>query len=125
MNKKEMIIQNISDSIDTKKKILQDEEFIEKIEKVADVCVDAYLSGNKLLMCGNGGSASDAQHMAGELVGRYMMERKGIPAVALNANTTILTALGNDYDYDSVYEKQVTALGREGDVIFAISTSGN
>lgn len=117
MNKKEMIIQNISDSIDTKKKILQDEEFIEKIEKVADVCVDAYLSGNKLLMCGNGGSASDAQHMAGELVGRYMMERKGIPAVALNANTTILTALGNDYDYDSVYEKQVTALGREGDVI--------
>ena len=99
MNKKEMIIQNISDSIDTKKKILQDEEFIEKIENVADVCVDAYLSGNKLLMCGNGGSASDAQHMAGELVGRYMMERKGIPAVALNANTTILTALGNDYDY--------------------------
>ena len=76
MNKKEMIIQNISDSIDTKKKILQDEEFIEKIENVADVCVDAYLSGNKLLMCGNGGSASDAQHMAGELVGRYMMERK-------------------------------------------------
>ena len=125
MNKREMIIQNINDSIDTKKKLLQDEEFIEKIEKVADVCVDAYLSGNKLLMCGNGGSASDAQHMAGELVGRYMMERKGIPAIALNANTTILTALGNDYDYDAVYEKQVTALGNEGDVIFAISTSGN
>ena len=120
-----MIKENIIQSIEVKEKILQDELFLERIEKVAEECIAAYQHGNKLLICGNGGSASDAQHMAGELVGRYLLERKGIPAIALNANTTVLTALGNDYSYEEVYAKQVAALGSAGDILISISTSGN
>ncbi len=122
---KEYIVDNIKESLDAKKRILENEGLISTIEKVAEACVEAYISGHKVLACGNGGSASDALHMVGELVGRYKMERRGIAAVALNSNVAVMTALGNDYDYDSIYAKQVIALGNSGDVLFAISTSGN
>lgn len=122
---KEYILQNIQESLDAKAKLLQDERLMGLIEKVAQICIEAYKKGNKILVCGNGGSASDAQHMTGELVGRYKIERAGIPAISLNANTAVMTALGNDYDYDSVFAKQVKALGVKEDVLFAISTSGN
>ncbi len=110
---KEYIRSNIEESISTKKKLLADESLLSVVEEVSRICIDAYEKGNKIMVCGNGGSASDAQHMAGELVGRYKMERAGIPAIALNANTTVMTALGNDYDYKSIFAKQVAALGKK------------
>lgn len=122
---KEYIRSNIEESINTKKKLLADDSLLSVVDEVSRICIDAYERGNKIMICGNGGSASDALHMAGELVGRYKMERAGIPAIALNANTTVMTALGNDYDYESIFAKQVTALGNKGDILFVISTSGN
>lgn len=119
------IRENIQESVMAKEKLLRDEMLIKTIEQVAQVCISAYQRGNKLLMCGNGGSASDALHMAGELVGRYQMERTGITAVALNANPTVMTAIANDYEFDNIFAKQVVALGKKGDVLFGISTSGN
>lgn len=116
---------NISESVDAKKRLLENDKLLAVIEKVAGECIEAYKRGNKILVCGNGGSASDAQHMVGELVGRYKLERFGIPAVALNSNVAVMTAIGNDYDYDSIYSKQVKAMGNPGDIFFGISTSGN
>ena len=121
----EYIRANIEEGIAVKEKLLRDEALLETVGKVAQLCVDAYQRGNKIMVCGNGGSASDALHMAGELVGRYQMERRGVSAIALNANMAVLTALSNDYEYKSVFSKQVVALGKEGDVLFGISTSGN
>lgn len=122
---KEYIKNNIGESIEAKKKLLNDDRLLMVIEEVSRICIEAYEKGNKIMVCGNGGSASDAQHMAGELVGRYKLERAGIPALALNANTAVMTALGNDYDYDSIFAKQVVALGKKKDILFVISTSGN
>ncbi len=122
---KEYIRENIEESVNAKKRLLESKELLDMIEKVSSLCIEAYRNGNKILVCGNGGSASDAQHMTGELVGRYKMERAGIPAISLNANTTVLTALGNDYDYDRIFAKQVKALGNQGDILIGISTSGN
>ncbi len=122
---KEYIRSNIEESIETKKKLLNDERLLQVIEEVSRVCIEAYEKGNKIMVCGNGGSASDAQHMTGELVGRYKLERAGIPAIALNANAAVMTALGNDYDYESIFAKQVAALGKNEDILFVISTSGN
>lgn len=119
------IRENIQESIMTKERLLRDEALIGTIEQVAQTCICAYLRGNKLLICGNGGSASDALHMAGELVGRYQMERRGIAAIVLNANPTVMTAIANDYEYENIFSKQVAALGKEGDVLIGISTSGN
>jgi D-sedoheptulose 7-phosphate isomerase len=87
--------------------------------------VTALRGGHKLLFAGNGGSAADAQHWAGELVSRFYYDRPGLPAIALTTDTSILTAIGNDYGYDYVFARQVEALGQEGDVLLAISTSGN
>lgn len=122
---KEYIRNNIEESINAKKKLLADDSLLSVVEEVSRICIDAYEKGSKVMVCGNGGSASDAQHMAGELVGRYKMERAGIPAIALNANTAVMTALGNDYDYESIFAKQVAALGKKEDILFVISTSGN
>ncbi|KPN19573.1 phosphoheptose isomerase [Xanthomonas sp. Mitacek01] len=88
------------------------------------LCVDALRAGGKLLFAGNGGSAADAQHWAGELVSRFYYDRPGLPAIALTTDTSILTAIGNDYGYDYTFARQVEALGRQGDVLVAISTSG-
>lgn len=102
-----------------------DSVLLEQIEHVVQLSVDALLRGNKLLFAGNGGSAADAQHWAGELVSRFNFDRPGLPAMALTTDTSILTAIGNDYGYDYVFARQVEALGRKGDLLMAISTSGN
>jgi len=93
--------------------------------KAASCLSDAFLAGNQLLICGNGGSAADAQHIAAEFVGRYLRERRPLPAQALTTNTSSLTAIGNDYSYSTIFERQVQAFGRKGDVLIGISTSGN
>ena len=97
----------------------------EEIVRIASVMGECMRSGGKVLICGNGGSASDAQHFSGELVGRFLKERRPLPAIALSSDTAILTAVGNDYGYDQIFSRSVEALGRSGDLLFAISTSGN
>jgi D-sedoheptulose 7-phosphate isomerase len=100
------------------------EERADAIVKAADLIRRALVNGRQVLAFGNGGSATDAQHLAGELVGRFMRERRAVPVVALTADTAVLTALGNDYAYDAIFARQIEALGREGDVAFGITTSG-
>jgi len=89
------------------------------------VCIHALVSGRKLILFGNGGSAADAQHIAAELVGRYLRERRALPAVALTTNTSNITAIANDYSYDEVFSRQIEAFGNPGDIAVGISTSGN
>lgn len=123
------LIEKIEAEFDKTVALLQhmsrDASLHELILKAVQVSVDALNKGNKLLFAGNGGSAADAQHWAGELVSRFYFDRPGLPAIALTTDTSILTAIGNDYGYDYVFARQVEALGREGDVLYAISTSGN
>lgn len=95
------------------------------IQPIAQLIAKTALSGGKVLICGNGGSAADSQHIAGEFVGRFKKERRAIAAIALSTDTSILTCLGNDYGFDKVFERQVEALGRKGDLLLAISTSGS
>jgi D-sedoheptulose 7-phosphate isomerase len=94
------------------------------VSETASAIVNAYQGGGKTLLCGNGGSAADAQHLAAEMVGRFKRERRALPAVALTVNTSVLTALSNDYNFDTVFVRQVEALARPGDVLVGISTSG-
>jgi D-sedoheptulose 7-phosphate isomerase len=96
-----------------------------KMIQVTDLLVDTFRSGNKLLVMGNGGSAADAQHLAGEIVGRFRLERRGLPAIALSTDSSILTAVGNDYGFEAIFSRQVEALAQEGDVVIGISTSGS
>lgn len=96
----------------------------ESIEKAAEIIIRSLENGGKVLLCGNGGSAADAQHIAAEFVGRFLVNRKALPAVALTTDTSILTAVSNDFDFDQVFMRQVEAVGREGDVFWGISTSG-
>ncbi len=96
-----------------------------QIEQAVVLCIEALRNGRKLLFCGNGGSAADAQHWAGELVSRFYYDRPGLAAIALTTDSSILTAIGNDYGYDYTFARQVEALGQGGDVLVAISTSGN
>ena len=95
------------------------------IEEAAALCAHTLQSGNKILVCGNGGSAADSQHIAAEFVGRYHNERKSLPAIAVTTDSSILTAVGYDYDFDLVFSRQVSGLGVSGDLLWAISTSGN
>ena len=101
-----------------------DQAMAETIHKVVAMCTQALAKGNKLMFAGNGGSAADAQHWAGELVSRFNFDRPGLAAIALTTDTSILTAIGNDYGYDYVFARQVEALARPGDVLFLITTSG-
>jgi len=101
------------------------EELVPTIDHCCAVMADALRSGNKILIMGNGGSAADAQHFAAELVGRFLLERKALPAIALTTDSSILTAVGNDYGFDEVFNRQVAALAVKGDVVIGISTSGN
>ena len=98
---------------------------IPTLQKIAEICREALKNGHKIMLCGNGGSAADSQHFAAEFVGRFHKERISLPAIALTTDTSILTAVGNDYGYDVVFKRQVEGLGREGDVLIGISTSGN
>lgn len=123
MNK---LIQNsIRESIAVKQAILADEAFLQKLEQTAQCLTKAFQSGNKVLFCGNGGSAADAQHIAAELSGRFYIDRPALFAEALHVNTSYLTAVANDYGFEAVYSRMVQAAGRPGDVLVALSTSGN
>jgi len=115
----------LSNMIDAQVLCLQNLKTIESaLNGVGDMLLQCLLCGRKLMVCGNGGSASDAQHFAAEIVGRFEQERRAYPAVALSTDTSILTAVGNDYGYDEVFARQVDGLGRPGDVLIGISTSG-
>ena len=119
------IAESINQSIETKKKILSDTSLIENIREVASHCAEAFCNGNKVLFCGNGGSAADAQHLAAEFSGRFYYDRPPLPAEALHVNTSYLTAVANDYSYEEVYSRLIRGSGNEGDILIAISTSGN
>lgn len=117
----------VSDYLSAHKQIIERvaDEMTPKIISAAKIISIALFGGNKLLVFGNGGSAADSQHFAAELVGRFLVERRGLPAIALTTDTSILTAVGNDYGFDQIYSRQVQALACPGDVAFGISTSGN
>ena len=119
----EIIKSQIKESIDVKNKILSDESLLTQIEKASEEIVKCYKSGHMLLLCGNGGSAGDAQHIAGEMVARFRIERKALSALAFNTNSSVVTAIGNDYEYNIIFARQVEAFGHSGDVLIAISTS--
>jgi D-sedoheptulose 7-phosphate isomerase len=115
----------IQASIDVKVHILNDAELIAQVEKCVDIICHSLKSGGKILFCGNGGSAADAQHLAAEFSGRFYKDRKALPAEALHVNTSYLTAVANDYSYDVVYSRLLDGIGQQGDVLVGISTSGN
>jgi len=120
-----MIEQYIQERIAVSHKILADKETINALKAGAEMLVGCLKKGGKILIAGNGGSAADAQHFAAELVGRYVRDRKGLAAIALTVDTSILTAWANDYSFDTVFARQVEALGKPGDALVGISTSGN
>lgn len=121
-----MKIRNIiKESIGVKELILSDESLISNIEKAAQIIIDCYRNEGKVLFCGNGGSAADAQHLAAELSGRFYYDRPALEAEALHVNTSYLTAVGNDYSFDLIYSRILSASGKAGDVLVGISTSGN
>ena len=119
-----LVSQRIRESVAVKEKLLRDEDCLVTLRKVASIMTGALTAGNKILFMGNGGSAADAQHLAAEFTGRYMRERPALAAMALNVNTSSLTAIGNDYSFDAVFARQIEALGRSGDVAIGLSTSG-
>ncbi len=120
---RELIYYSFLESAETKKAFIEENRdrifsaFLEVAERLKE--------GGKILLCGNGGSAADSQHIAAELVGRFKLERRPLPAIALTTDTSVLTAVANDYSFDRIFERQVEAIGREGDVLIGISTSGN
>jgi len=116
------IIQKIEESIKNKQLLIAEAE---NIKKSAESITTCFKKGNKVLVFGNGGSAADAQHIAAEFVGRFKFERKALPVIALTTDTSILTAVSNDYTYDNVFERQVEALAKKSDILLGISTSGN
>ena len=121
----DLVRDRIQSSIDAKQALLKDSAFHGLVAQVAMQIVKSLRAGGKVLFFGNGGSAADAQHLAAEFTGRYLKERRALPALALHANTSALTAIGNDYGFEFVFARQLEALGKEGDVAVGISTSGN
>lgn len=115
----------IKSSIQTKERLLADENILSEIQQIAKTCVETLKNGGKILLCGNGGSASDAQHIAAELSGRFEFDRPPLYAEALHVNTSYLTAVANDYSFDVVYSRMTEAAGRKNDVLIGLSTSGN
>ena len=115
----------ISASIEVKQQLLADEQIIDTVNACVAVIVDAFNNGNKVLFCGNGGSAADAQHLAAEFSGRFYIDRDALPAEALHCNTSYLTAVANDYSYDVIYSRLIKGIGKKGDVLVGLSTSGN
>lgn len=121
---KDKILRSFEESIQVKKKFIEDKN-IEKIFEVSKVIANAFNEGAKLILFGNGGSSTDASHIAAEFVNRFKRERPGLPAIALNTDMAVITSIANDYDYSEIFAKQLKALAQEGDIVFAISTSGN
>jgi len=120
---KKKIAELIKEGIEVKNKLL--ESRVNEIEELAKAMLKTIKSGHKILLFGNGGSATDSMHIAAELVGRFRKERKALPAIALTANVSILTAIGNDYGFEHIFERQIEALGNKGDMAIGISTSGS
>ena len=121
----ENIKKQIAKTVESHKRLVDEAaEKIETIAEAAEVITKALRRNGRIYVCGNGGSAADAQHIAGELVGRFVRERKGLPAIALTTDTSVITSISNDYGYENVYARQVEALVKKGDVLWAISTSG-
>lgn len=122
---KDIIMQRIRESIEAKEYLLKDEKILRAIEALSEEIIKAIRNGNKLVICGNGGSASDALHFAGEIVGRFQRERTAWPAVVLNADVATMTAIANDYGYSEIFARQAEAHIKSGDIFVGISTSGN
>lgn len=120
-----MIKTLIQSSIDVKQQILADDKIIQTVQDCINVIVSAFKNGNKVLFCGNGGSAADAQHLAAEFSGRFYMDRDSLPAEALHCNTSYITAVANDYSYDVIYSRILKGIGNSGDILIGLSTSGN
>lgn len=112
-------------SVETKQRMLSNDDLLSVIHTVTAIITDAFKRGNRVYFCGNGGSAADAQHLAAEFSGRFYTDRKALPAEALHCNTSYLTAVANDYGYDVVFSRLIDGIGREGDVLIGLSTSGN
>ena len=123
--KQDLIRRNISDSITVKQELLQNSAIMIDITKVADLIVEAFNNGNKLLFCGNGGSAADAQHLAAEFSGKYYLNRPPLNAEALHTDTSFMTAVSNDFSFDEVYARLIQGIGKQGDILIGMSTSGN
>jgi D-sedoheptulose 7-phosphate isomerase len=121
---KNYIISKIKESQRMMESMLANEALLGRLEAASQACVTCLSAGNKILLIGNGGSAADAQHIAGEFVSRFAFDRPGLPAIALTTDTSILTAIGNDYGYDKLFSRQVQALAQKGDVLIGYSTSG-
>lgn len=115
----------IEASVETKQQLLQNEMLLKTVSDCVEVIVAAFKSGNKVLFCGNGGSAADAQHLAAEFSGRFYKDREALPAEALHCNTSYMTAVANDYSYDVIYSRLIQGIGVKGDVLIGLSTSGN
>ena len=122
---KNTITNIIQASIDVKQTLLADEVLINTIANAVEIITTAFKNGNKVLFCGNGGSAADAQHLAAEFSGRFYTDRHALPAEALHVNTSYLTAVANDYSFDVVYSRMISGIGNKGDVLIGLSTSGN
>lgn len=120
-----MITKNIERSIKCKKLLLGDLDFLHNFEQAASILLEAYQKGNRLLIIGNGGSAADAQHLAAEFVSKLARDRDPLPALALTVDSSMITAIGNDYGYENIFVRQISANGVSGDVLLAISTSGS
>ncbi len=120
---KQLIQNSFSESIATKERALL--ALADKLQAAAELCVNTFQGGGKIIFCGNGGSAADAQHLAAEFVGRFLLDRRPLPALALNVNTSSLTSIGNDYGYRFSFSRQVEAFAQAGDLLVGISTSGN
>ncbi len=126
LNHMQTSIKNIiTASIDTKQQILGNPVLLNTIENITTIITDAFKNGNKVLFCGNGGSAADAQHLAAEFSGRFYTDRDPLPSEALHCNSSYLTAVANDYGYDVVYSRMIKGIGKSGDVLIGLSTSGN
>jgi len=121
----DIVRRQLAQSIETMSKVLADDTIHDAVVEAGRITADAMKHGHKLLVCGNGGSAADSQHLVAEFVSRLTVDRPALRAIALTTDTSILTAVGNDYAYENVFERQVEALGQKGDVLLAISTSGN
>ena len=120
-----LVRKQLAQSIETMTRVLNDDAIHNAVVEAGRITAEAMKAGHKLMVCGNGGSAADAQHLVAEFVSRLTVDRPALRAIALTTDTSILTAIGNDYSYDNVFERQVEAIGQKGDVLLAISTSGN
>jgi D-sedoheptulose 7-phosphate isomerase len=119
------IIKQIIESIDVKKDLLKNNNILLNVIKISDILINCFKNNNKVLFCGNGGSAADAQHLSAELSGRFKIDREPLDAEALHVNTSYITAVANDYSYDEIFSRLIKAKGKSGDILIGLSTSGN